>query len=501
MCLILEEEQKKYILEVALKVNNKLEEGIFYRYSGVPAEREFCKTMLMLDKLYTRADINQMSFRGDNSQFAQKGRSKYSIFKYMGGKNCKHHWRKVEVINDEDGLPREYDRGIVDESPIERLNFSENKIDNNMENNLFEYVYDEDTMEGVYELSLVSEPAIIIEAMQFASQEESDWKVSDVERRLLVSPVLIPNQKIWRNTIKGTKGYVFASSETIEKLQRNFAKNKYGDKSTFEHEKERPVDGLYVAESWLIEDPLNDKSNALGFKDLVKGTWMVTIKIDNEDLWNDYIKTGEVKGISVSGLLGVKEVENNNELINYKMNRKTITDIVALAVQKVALEAQLMEIKVSDELSYFVSELALEAIVIDKDGLAFMDGEFIFEGNTYKTDEMGAIKEITPIEVEDVTMAEGDTVETVEAPVADIDPTIALNDKIAELEAQIVALETTIQDLEAKNVKLESDLVLKESEKVELSKQTPASKGIIDVPSLDEKKSTGGLLETMRNLK
>lgn len=499
MCLILDEEQQNRILEIAMAVNNKLEEGTFYRYDGSKLpQRIFCKTMMGLNKLYTKADINQMSFQGVNGEFAKKGTRNYSIFKYRGGANCKHYWREVEVILDEDGLPQEYDRGIVDNSPVERLNFSEEKQDNNMEENLFEFVFNEDTMEGVYDLSFVLEPAITVEMMQFANEEKQEWKMSSEEKQLIVSPVMIPNQKIWRNNIAGKTGYVFSSAETIEKLQQNFAKNKYGDGSKLEHSVEQPIKDVYVSESWLIEDPVNDKANALGFKDLPKGTWMVSMKIDNKEMWEDYIKTGRVKGLSIDALLGAKRINNNN-IIKFNMNRKTITDIVEMAIQKVALAAELTEFKISDTLSYFATELALDSIVTDADGNPVANVEFEYEGFKYKTDDMGAIKEIEPVEVAseiEVDMAldaEGNPIpETV-------DPTIALNEKIAELESKVAEQEAIIADLEAKNVKLEADLVLKESEKVAMSANTPASKGIKDVPSLDtESKIEKGVLSAFR---
>ena len=60
------------------------------------------------------------------------------------------------------------------------------------------------------------------------------------------------------------------------------------------------IDGVTVIESWLIEDPENDKSRALGFKAFPKGTWFATYKIDNKELWQG-IKNGEVKGFSIEG--------------------------------------------------------------------------------------------------------------------------------------------------------------------------------------------------------
>ena len=48
MCLILDEEQQNRILEIAMAVNNKLEEGTFYRYDGSQLpQRRFCQTMML----------------------------------------------------------------------------------------------------------------------------------------------------------------------------------------------------------------------------------------------------------------------------------------------------------------------------------------------------------------------------------------------------------------------------------------------------------------------
>ena len=49
-----------------------------------------------------------------------------------------------------------------------------------------------------------------------------------------------------------------------------------------------------------IKDPETDKSKKYGF-DLPKGTWMSIYKIDNKDIWDNYIKKGIVRGLSVEG--------------------------------------------------------------------------------------------------------------------------------------------------------------------------------------------------------
>jgi hypothetical protein len=76
-----------------------------------------------------------------------------------------------------------------------------------------------------------------------------------------------------------------------------FFKNGYQRNATIEHDYE--VDGTTIVESWIIEDDTLDKSRAYGL-DLPVGTWMVSMKIDNESIWKR-VKDGEFKGFSIEG--------------------------------------------------------------------------------------------------------------------------------------------------------------------------------------------------------
>ena len=76
---------------------------IRYRYSGNLKDnsRTFCVEMVGLSgsgKVYRKEDINQMSFSGVNGEFAPKGRSTYSIFKYKGGAYCHHKWERLIFV-------------------------------------------------------------------------------------------------------------------------------------------------------------------------------------------------------------------------------------------------------------------------------------------------------------------------------------------------------------------------------------------------------------------
>lgn len=60
--------------------------------------REFCQEMVSAAKsgvVFRKEDIDMMSFSGENGQFAPKGRSVYSIWKWKGGVYCHHAWRRL----------------------------------------------------------------------------------------------------------------------------------------------------------------------------------------------------------------------------------------------------------------------------------------------------------------------------------------------------------------------------------------------------------------------
>lgn len=117
MCLVLNDEQKAQILRVAYAAQKKTEPGIYYRYVGPAPQRDFCKEMIRLDKLYSKKEIDFMSFKGVNKSFGHKGKN-YSIYKYRGGINCQHVWNKIELKKDKKGKLYEVDLGPVSTEPV-----------------------------------------------------------------------------------------------------------------------------------------------------------------------------------------------------------------------------------------------------------------------------------------------------------------------------------------------------------------------------------------------
>jgi len=121
---------------------------------------------------------------------------------------------------------------------------------------------------------------------------------ADDDKRIVVGPAMVPDLKIFRKDKKGNPYYVTFKADTIKMIMEKYMRNKYTDNNDTEHDG-KAADDVYVIESWIKEDK-EDKSNKYGFEDLPVGTWFVSMKVRNDEVWQK-IKNKELNGFSVSG--------------------------------------------------------------------------------------------------------------------------------------------------------------------------------------------------------
>jgi len=175
---------------------------------------------------------------------------------------------------------------------------------------LVELTIEDLEIEGVFGLSLVSEPANDTEFMLF-SKEMFQFSKIDTEKRIITGLVMQPNKKIKKH-IKGEVVDVFFSKETIEKMSQNYLRDFFQFSTSVDHEKD--VDGVYLVEQWLVSDIKNDKAVALGFSDVSVGDWYVSLKVENDEVLEN-IKKGKYNGFSLEGLFNQKIIKMSEEEI------------------------------------------------------------------------------------------------------------------------------------------------------------------------------------------
>ena len=242
----------------------------YWRYTGPPAQRRFCKAMLNLakaGKIFSKQDIQKMD--GLNKQFAKKGQSSYSIFKYKGGKNCKHYWEKLKVFRNENGQ-----KVVIVAQPTKKTERTASTVWQNMS---YQFSYDD-------------------------------------EKRIVTGPLMIPNKMIIRKDADGGKYYVYFSKATIRKMAEKFLKlSKHNNTDTMHDH--NVMNSNTLVETWISESKMHDKSYKYGFN-LPEGTWYVSYKINDDQTW-ERVKSGELKGFSLDGGF-IEKLTDNQRLNNIK---------------------------------------------------------------------------------------------------------------------------------------------------------------------------------------
>jgi len=180
---------------------------------------------------------------------------------------------------------------------------------------IVELIIDEsEKLNGIEAVSIVEFPAI--ESNFVALSEHLELAKVDDEKKILMGAALIPNKNIYRKNGED-EYYIFFSDDTVRKASELFLMNSNQNNATLEHDKK--LKDLSVVESWIVEDTEMDKSKKYGLNVPV-GTWMVSMKVNNDAIWNDFVKTGKVKGFSIEGYFSDKlemslQIAKEQELI------------------------------------------------------------------------------------------------------------------------------------------------------------------------------------------
>lgn len=159
-----------------------------------------------------------------------------------------------------------------------------------------------------------------INSIERGNMSIQKFAIDSEEKRIVIGPAMVPDLKIFRKDKQGNPYHVYFSAETIRMIAEKYMRNKYIDNNDENHDG-TAVKDVYVIESWIKEDE-QDKSNKYGYEDLPVGTWFVSMKVKNDDVWRK-VKAGELNGFSVSGYF-----EEVAEFCREEMFLKQVAEII-----------------------------------------------------------------------------------------------------------------------------------------------------------------------------
>ncbi|MBF0574558.1 XkdF-like putative serine protease domain-containing protein [Dysgonomonas sp. GY617] len=275
---------------------------------------------------------------------------------------------------------------------------------------VYNCLIDENTEDqsGIYAISFVDVPANEIDFITLAKQPKEEKLNRDSKKQILTGAVLRPDQLIYRNDNRG-EYYIQFSADQIEKIAQKMMRTGIALHNTT-HQHQNPLEGNYLTELWIVENPKHDKSQALGFTDLPKGTLMCSYKIADKNYWDTQVMTGNVRGFSLEGFF-FQEIKKNkinksvtNQNRNEKMNQRNKKSGTLLSrISQFFLDIQAVEKAdaTTSGVAYVIFTLADgKEVYIDADGFATLNEEQLpagehplADGNILIVDEQGQFLE------------------------------------------------------------------------------------------------------------
>nr|DAE47061.1 MAG TPA: serine protease [Caudoviricetes sp.] len=357
---------------------------------------------------------------------------------------------------------------------------------------------------GIYAISFVDFPA---NETDFVTLGKGEFYLNkDSKKQILTGVVLRPEQMIYRNSPTLGEYYIKFSAEQIEKIAHKMMKTGIALYNTT-HQHQSLLTGNYLTELWIVENPKNDKSNALGFKDLPKGTLMCSYKVEDSSYWNSEIMSGNVKGFSLEGFFNqeicMSKLSNKNNLSMKKKRfvfNKTQRAALSLILSKEMLsDIESVEADDTTDSGITLREFVLadgKTVLVDADGFATLDGEQmpagehkLADGNIMVIDENGNFVETkeasaTTTDPEETTAAQAlkeakHKLAKERARKQKLEEQNADPATVAELEAKIAEMQTTIDTL-TKALE-DATKTVEEVKEVaeELKKKTPSASPVV----------------------
>lgn len=171
---------------------------------------------------------------------------------------------------------------------MEKLPFYKLVIDENDDND-----------SGVNYVALVDAPAT--DKVWMAFNKHYQFKSSAPEKRIISGALMVANLPIYREDSQLGQYYVVFDKDTIFKIVKKYFRNGFTSNVNMMHNPKAKVEGVYMIESMVIDKQRGIVAPA-GYGDLPDGSWFGSFRVDNDEVWSKFIKTGVFSGFSVEGL-------------------------------------------------------------------------------------------------------------------------------------------------------------------------------------------------------
>lgn len=213
---------------------------------------------------------------------------------------------------------------------------------------------------GIEMIAFTKLPAIKVKGMAFGAEHKMIF-ADDLKYRI-TAPAMIP-MDIYRKNDEDGEYFVQFTAEVIEQIHTKFmADLRNRDIFNVEHDTDKKVPA-YILETWIVDNPKQDKAFSTFGIDVPKGTLMVTAQVTDKEYFEDLVAKEQI-GFSIEGFLGLK-LSQQLKLNNMQLpdGEHTIEDKIYVVKDGQVIEIKEVEKKLTEEV--VEEEMAAEPVAME----------------------------------------------------------------------------------------------------------------------------------------
>lgn len=174
---------------------------------------------------------------------------------------------------------------------------------------LFNIIVNDADETGMNFISLVEEPAVMVDFLKFSKEEPVKLQFNDT-KHIITGVVCLADTPIYRYNQSIGEYYVQFSKETIEKMMLKYSKMGLNNSVDLQHNG-NAVDGVIMIESFLVNKERGICPNE--FSDVPDGSWIASFKVENDEIWNEITNGDTLNGFSLSGAFELEPANFNKQ--------------------------------------------------------------------------------------------------------------------------------------------------------------------------------------------
>jgi hypothetical protein len=211
---------------------------------------------------------------------------------------------------------------------------------------------------GIEMIAFTNMPAIKVKGMAFGAEKKMIF-ADDLKYRI-TAPAMIP-MDIYRKSDDEGEYYVQFTAEVIEQIHTKFmADLRNRDIFNLEHDTDKKVPA-YILETWIVDNPTQDKAFSTFGIEVPKGTLMLTAQVTDKDYFEELVAKEQI-GFSIEGFLGLKLSKHLNQ---NNMNKLPDGEHLIDGKIYVVVDGEIIEIKDAPIEEVAMEELAAEPVALE----------------------------------------------------------------------------------------------------------------------------------------